>query len=204
MRMPIKDVTIPDAAGGRIGGTLRKGRWYEQEMLQYISSLCLRGTYLDIGANIGNHSVYFATNTKAEQVCAFEPSPVAISILNAFIEANKLGSLVEVMPFAASDRDGFVEFVTALGKAPARAQSKRLDDCITSPVALIKMDIEGAEPAALRGAVRILRESKPVMFIEIHDDEHMTEIMSIIGPIGYRPTGKVWNPSPTYEFSASR
>lgn len=204
VKLPGKDIILPSGIGGRIGRILFRGRWYEQEMLDYIRSLALRGNYLDVGANIGNHSVYFATNTKADRVFSFEPTRGARTALNKFIQVNELWTKITPIPYACSDSAGEIDVVTSLGNGldPVKYPCRRIDDLIDLPVSLIKMDIEGAEPFALRGAVRVLRESKPVMFIEVHDDDHMKEIMDIIEPIGYRKTGKVWNPSPTYEFIA--
>ncbi|WP_087000778.1 FkbM family methyltransferase [Rhizobium sullae] len=205
LKLPIKDVELPPDIGGRIGRVLLKGRWYEQEMLDYIRGLGLGGVYLDVGANIGNHSVYFACNTKADRVLSFEPTPRARKQLNKFIELNLLYTKIAVVPYACSDAEGEIAVVESLAQdaAPVKYECKRIDDVVDVPVSVIKMDIEGAEPYALRGAVRVLKESKPIMFIEAHDDRHMKDIMDIIGPIGYKITGKVWNASPTYEFVAS-
>ncbi|MEY9627153.1 FkbM family methyltransferase [Sinorhizobium fredii] len=201
--MPVSDIKLPEV-GGRIGRILLRGRWYEQEMLDYIRSLGLGGNYLDVGANIGNHSVYFARNTVADRVFSFEPTRQARTALNKFVELNDLWEKISVIPYACSDQNGEIEVVEtfASDKPPAKYPCRRIDDIIRCPISLVKMDIEGAEPFALRGAIRVLSESKPVMFIEVHDDKHMNEIMGIIGPIGYKATGKVWNASPTYEFAA--
>lgn len=203
MLMPGSDIKLPEV-GGRIGRILLRGRWYEQEMLDYIRSLGIPGNYLDVGANIGNHSVYFATNTEADRVFSFEPTRRARAALNKFVELNGLWTKISTIPYACSDFEGEIEVVESVAStaAPVKYPCRRIDDLINVPISLIKMDIEGAEPFALRGAVRVLQESKPIMFIEVHDDKHMDEIMSIIGPIGYKTTGKVWNPSPTYEFVA--
>lgn len=201
--LPLKDIQLPEV-GGRIGRILLRGRWYEQEMLDYIRTLNIPGNYLDVGANIGNHSVYFATNTAADRIFSFEPTRQARNALNKFVQINDLWEKISVIPYACSDENGEIEVVEtfASDKPPARYPCRKIDDLIAGPVSLVKMDIEGAEPFALRGAVRVLSESKPLMFIEVHDEAHMNEIMSIIAPIGYKTTGKVWNASPTYEFSA--
>jgi FkbM family methyltransferase len=202
--MPVSDVKLPEV-GGRIGRILLRGRWYEQEMLDYIRSLGIRGNYLDVGANIGNHSVYFATNTEADRVFSFEPTRRARAALNKFVELNGLWTKISTIPYACSDAEGEIEVVESIANAaaPVKYPCRRIDDLIDVPISLVKMDIEGAEPYALRGALRVLREAKPVLFIEVHDEEHMNAIMTIIGPIGYRATGRVWNPSPTYEFVAA-
>lgn len=202
--MPIDDLRLPEV-GGRIGGTILRNRWYEQEMLDYIRGLGISGNYLDVGANIGNHSVYFAVNTAAERVFSFEPTRGARRTLNKFVELNDLWTRISVIPYACSDQNGETKVVETIAsdKEALVYPCRRIDDIIDVPVSLIKMDIEGAEPFALRGAVKTLQMHKPVMFIEVHDDAHMSEIMHIIEPLGYRSTGKVWNSSPTYEFVAS-
>ena len=61
-------------------------------------------------------------------------------------------------------------------------QARRLDDVLAGrKVTFIKMDIEGSEMAALRGAERIIREQRPRLAISIyHKPEDMWEIPSYI------------------------
>jgi FkbM family methyltransferase len=60
----------------------------------------------------------------------------------------------------------------------------RLDDVVSDPVGFIKLDIQGAELAALRGARRILTEDRPIVMVEQNTagaiDDHMA-------CLGYRP-----------------
>lgn len=206
--MPTKQVTVPATLGGRIGGELHQGRWYEERMLSYIASLGIAGTYLDVGANVGNHSVFFALNTRAEKVIAVEPTSKAIRLMGEFLAANDLTEKVEILPYAASDENAPVEVHSVVGAAPVLLEGRRLDDLIACPITLMKIDIEGAEPAALRGAERILRESRPRLFAEAHGEKERSAIRAVIEPIGYRETGryfavgKLRNLSPTYEYVA--
>jgi FkbM family methyltransferase len=60
----------------------------------------------------------------------------------------------------------------------------RLDDVVSEPVGFIKLDIQGGELAALRGARRILTDDRPIVMLEQNTagpiDEHMARL-------GYRP-----------------
>jgi hypothetical protein len=78
----------------------------------------------------------------------------------------------------------------------------RLDELIQKPVALIKLDIEGMELMALKGAERLLL-GRPVVFAEAHSEEELDTMDELLGKRGYRATGRVFNASPTYEWVAS-
>lgn len=203
--MPNAGVVVPPSLTGRIPDKLYAGQWYEWKMLAYIWGLKLPGAYVDVGANIGNHSVFFAMNTPASKVFSVEPSLQWLPVLRQFISSNGVSEKVHVLPFAATDEAAAEVKISNLLDEPEpvyAVEGKRLDEMITEPVSLIKMDIEGAEPYALRGATRLLSEYKPRLFIEAHEEYELAEILSIIQPFGYRATGKFWNASPTHEFIA--
>jgi FkbM family methyltransferase len=173
-------------------------------MLNYISDLYIPGAYLDVGANIGNHSVYFAMNTAASEVFSIEPSPVSAELCRQFAFANGLEGEIEVIEVAAGPRAGSVDieyYVSEGNFAETSVRQAPLDSLISRPISLIKMDIEGAELGALQGASRILSQDKPRLFIEAHQDDDYLPICDYLAGFGYTPTGRVFNSSPTYEFS---
>src|SRR5262245_34153210 len=49
--------------------------FYERAMLEAIKDLNLEGIYVDAGAHVGNHTVYFAQECPSTKVIAVEPSP---------------------------------------------------------------------------------------------------------------------------------
>lgn len=201
------DVNYVDAIGGSIWSKLEQGRWYEQDMLEYISSLNLGGTYLDVGANIGNHSVYFSMFCKSSRVIGIEAYPLHARWAMEFSEANRLNRKLSILPVAAGSETGFMDIVYAFGRADNvprvfNALCVKIDDIAPPGVSLIKMDIEGAEPEALKGALKVLERDRPVLFIEASTTEDLDKIESIISPLGYRKTAKSFRGSPTYEFVA--
>lgn len=187
---------------GRIAEHLLKGLFYEANLLVHIWQADIPGIYLDVGANVGNHMAFFAHKTHASHVFAFEPVCEHVGSCLDIARLNGFQHKVSVVPFAVSDEPGMVNFTyQLLDHYPKRtAAAVRLDDVVPPGVGLIKMDIEGGEPAALRGAKRILSEDRPALYIEAHDEAALAELMSVVRPFDYELTGAVFNASPTYEI----
>jgi FkbM family methyltransferase len=95
---------------------------------------------------------------------------------------------IELQPVAADERRELVSLVST-GTVMSSLQTDLgdiecapLDDILaeTAPT-FIKMDIEGSEPAALRGASGILQEHQPILAICLyHAQEHLWEIPHLI------------------------
>ena len=118
---------------------------------------------VDIGANIGLHSIVMARCGFA--VCAYEPDPVHLGWLRENLKLNGVTS-VDVRETAVSDRDGETEFVRVKGnttgshlagaKAAPYGDLDRLTVTVqnfTDAVAdadFVKVDAEGHEVVILR------------------------------------------------------
>ncbi len=183
---------------GSVHQHLFQGDFYEEPFLDYIRSLDLHGTYVDAGAYIGTHSLYFAAICNAKRVYAFEPRSVPRERLTKNISANNLHSVVTVSDhgLAATQR----EVTVRLDRSSETFTCMPLDDLVKEPVDLMKIDVEGMELDVLRGATRILTESTPVIFAEAHNQELLALLQEYLGGFGYVQTGRVFNASPTYEF----
>jgi hypothetical protein len=73
------------------------GRFYETEELTIIAQFFPRGgVFVDIGANVGNHSIYVCNYLEPLQVVAIEPNPVVIPILKINLALNGLLPLVDL------------------------------------------------------------------------------------------------------------
>jgi len=125
--------------------------------------------FLDIGANIGSFTVLAAGVNRA-RVWAFEPDPGTVRSLERNLVINNLSELVKVHTLALGDSAGEVAFTIGRDSMNQVAEPDmenvrmveiaRLDDLIGAerPV-MIKMDIEGHEEQAVRGADNLLRVS---------------------------------------------
>lgn len=147
---------------------------------------------LDIGANVGVMSTLFAQGVgPAGMVIAVEPVPATEAHLRQAIELLTLQP-VRIEQVCVSDRQGTVDFMVpdqdgadilaslkvAAEVAPGfhreSVESTTLNllvrkHRIEGNVALVKIDIEGAEPLALEGASSLCAASDPPLFlIEVH------------------------------------
>ncbi len=168
------------------------GGFYEPEELALIAGRFRPGgRFVDVGANVGNHAVFAAAVCGAAQVVCFEPSASARMILSVNLALNGVADRVRVEPFAVSDRAGEAVLVRdasgALGTARLHEGGRgeavatiRLDDAgIDGRVDFIKIDVEGHELAALRGAEALIRRDRPDMLIEVAD-EHRGAVEALL------------------------
>jgi FkbM family methyltransferase len=174
--------------------------FYELPLLEYIASLKLSGTYIDVGAHIGNHAVFFATQCPSRRVYALESNPPSYDKLLINVAANQ--AHVDCRNLAALDRECRVEIRKSsapfanTGMASVMAvlrggyvYAKPLDffaDFRIPPVALIKLDIEGSEAPALLGAQRLIKLYYPLLAVEAQTEADRAAHAAILEPLGYQ------------------
>jgi FkbM family methyltransferase len=131
------------------------------------------GIFLDIGANFGLLSCGLAGRHGPKvQFHLFEPNRTLVKWINRSM-ARYPGTPCKVNCVAVSDRDGFVSFLVDAGQTGAshivpsggeRTPSVTIDGYLDREqipqVALMKMDIEGYELTAVRGATRSLQNRR--------------------------------------------
>lgn len=160
-----------------ISDTLRMGSEYESNETRVFKERLRPGmTVFDLGANIGYYSVLASRLVgPAGRVFAFEPDADNLQLLQRNIRANACAN-VEVCPYAVSDALGYADLFRneaapsahSIAVAPPgsvggrRVVSVPLDGFFPPEVCpnLVKMDIEGAEFAALRGMRRMLADPR--------------------------------------------
>lgn len=170
----------------------------EHRLLEQVAAQRMRCVY-DIGANLGLHTLFYSA--VADQVVAFEPAPQTYRRL---VENLALNQRTNVLTWnaALSDRSGVLDFLdngisqtgTLLTGAPhaqgfqkIQVQAYRLDDLELPAPDLVKIDCEGAEMQVLRGAVRTLRQHRPVVHLEVHPllGVSETEVQGFLRSAGY-------------------
>lgn len=199
-------------AGDHLQRLIReRGRFYELGMLE---DVCARlpeaACVVDVGANIGNHTVYFAHIVGASTI-AIEPNPAALEILRRNIALNDLGERVELHAVAMGESDGqgavrdddpgnLGRARIEVGGSGLGVPVRRLDDIVGARhVDLIKIDVEGMEPMVLRGAKATLARCRPLLLVEAATAEQLAPIEAELRPLGYVKR-HVYNDTPTYLF----
>ncbi len=161
---------------------LEHGRW-KPRVEATLARLVRRGQWVaDIGANVGPFTLALAAAVGPEGlVDCFEPNPELARLLAATLHVNDLGSHVTLHAKAALDRGGSAGFAVvpdhaasgALLPASARHTQRlsvlaiRLDEALAECPALdlLRLDIGGCEPLALRGAESLIGRSAGLMIL---------------------------------------
>jgi FkbM family methyltransferase len=171
-------------------------------------------TVLDIGANIGAHTLALARLvTEAGAVYAFEPTDFAFEKLTRNVSLNAMPQ-IRVIQAAVSDHNAERQEIayrsswrTSGGRndRPTRVDFVRLDDwCARNGVfrvGLIKIDIDGNEFAALAGGMQLIERSCPVIVMEAvwphFADDHRNPFV-LLQRVGYR----FWDAKSGHEYTS--
>ncbi|WP_224814951.1 FkbM family methyltransferase [Hasllibacter sp. MH4015] len=158
----------------------RGGGFFEPDELELMREVFpKRGCILDIGANVGNHSLFAGLFLEAKRIIPFEPNPLAYRLLIWNIVLNNLHDITcfDFVGVGASDipEDGFgmSEREFNLGAAqmlPGQGDiaAVRPDDVLHDEWPdFIKIDVEGMEMAVLRGLQKTIARTRPIMLVEV-------------------------------------
>ncbi|MFC7541837.1 FkbM family methyltransferase [Siccirubricoccus deserti] len=177
------------------------------ECWRICAAACRRGLFVDVGANIGNHSL-FAAGVCGARVLAFEPAPELADHCAATLAANGLAASLDLRrqgraaPGFATLRSGPAgnAGMTALVPAAAGAvEVVRLDDVLREAPAAVKIDVEGMEYAVLEGARGLLQRYHPPLYVEAATEASLAAITALLRPFGYQPEAR-FNATPTWLF----
>ena len=208
----IRYSVVGEPGDALVEGFENSGRPYERGLLDFLRPLVSRGDcVIDVGANIGNHSLYLCLVCEAK-VHAFEPNPIALRHLYANIQANSAAELISVHPVGlGADRSvgsivpgsqhnlGAARLQVGEGQIPVET----IDSFEFENVALIKIDVEGSEVSVLAGAHQTIATSKPLIVAESRTAAERDAVGDILKRHGYVRLRKKMASSPTYIYFPS-
>jgi FkbM family methyltransferase len=186
-----------------IAPAIRAG--YEPEVTQTFLEHLGDGSVIDIGANCGYFSLLAAS--RRSHVFAFEPLQANLRLLHASVMLNQFQNIA-IIAAAASDSlrtltiggvytNGIVAKLPENAKAALTSHfvtSMRVDDVVPRgrPISLVKVDTEGHEYSAVKGAARTIEEHRPVIISEFapaglvaNSGRSGTEYLELLSTLGY-------------------
>jgi FkbM family methyltransferase len=160
-------------------------------------------TIIDIGGNIGVRALHFAQRVPQGRVVTFEPDPENFARLQEHLRLNALphvvgrnlgiGPVEQVMKLyqVVPSNSGMNRIITqgeGLERFPHKEVrivplDKALEGTGVQRVDILKVDVEGFELGVLQGCAAVIRRDKPVLFVELDDDnlrENGTDARSLI------------------------
>jgi hypothetical protein len=175
------------------------GEWASEELLFLEKYINNRDTVVDVGANIGTHTLRFAQLVgKTGEVHAFEPQRIVFQKLCATIALNDLSnvfthnyglgskeSLVSVKNVTSGNIENFSirNQQSELGEENIKVIT--LDSLNLRKCNFIKVDIEGMEEEMLKGARKTISSCRPILFVENNIIENSESLLTFIIDLEY-------------------
>lgn len=187
---------------------IKRKTFYEYKLLDTVKKMNLTGVYIDLGSNVGNHSIFFATQCKATKVICVDASSELCEVLKKNWDRNVKNEVaLEIYNNAITNSSGLVT-MTPLHettceinkKGSGNVYAKTIDELFGDlrGVVLLKMDIEGYEIEAIRGAKNFIENNYPVIVAELLDATYFRWFKKEVSKFGYVTNGKNYASTPTY------
>jgi len=184
-----------------IGASLRQYGEFSPEEAELFRLIVQPGrTVLDVGANIGAHTVELSRLAgPSGTVHAFEPQRLVFQLLcanvalnsraNVFTHPAAVGAVAGILLVPALDPDqsanyGGVSLMEGGKGEPVpliTIDSLALPDC-----QFLKLDVEGMETEALRGAAETIERFRPILYVENDRQARSAELIELIQRFRYR------------------
>lgn len=168
------------------------GEFSEGEVELFRKFVTKDSVVCDVGANIGAHTLAFSRLAKS--VFAFEPVPLMFNALAGMIALNDLEN-VTCMQAGISDTDGVMSYMALVTDSENNFGAATLSPFdgdrpvqvlpLEIPCDFLKIDVEGMEVEVLRGAAAMIKECRPIIYVEADRPERIDELVSVLSEYGY-------------------
>ena len=170
---------------------------YEKDELDLISNIIDKEIFIDVGANIGNHTLYFRNSFK--KIYSFEPHPKTYKLLQLntedfpHIKTFNIGLSNEKKQshiFIESRKNVASTNYIEDQKGGDKIFFEKFDDLYNfeNSISFIKIDVEGSELDVLKSMKKNLENNSPIISLEfdMKDFSKNNEIISFLSELGYK------------------
>lgn len=155
---------------------------------------------VEVGSNIGAHTVPMARACAPGTLYAFEPQQRVFQILCANLALNGVTNVIaspdavgaepgtaSIPPLDYSADGNFGGVSLQSTQAPGqKVRIIRLDDLDLPTLGLLKVDVEGFEVQVVTGAQATIRRCRPTLYIENDRPPHQRQLIDLIHALDYR------------------
>jgi len=185
---------------------------FSEEEGKFLDDLISPGDIvLEVGANMGSHTVRMARKVEHGRVIAFEPQRLIFQLLCANVALASLKNVechwaalgakrggIEVPELDPDEPNNFGALSLNLGEAGQKVPCYTADEIFVLPrLDLIKIDVEGMEAEVIIGASRLIKEHQPLLYVENDRIDHSENLMRIIDSMGY---AMYWHTPPLFSL----
>lgn len=181
---------------------------HEKNLLEFIFSILpkkyKRGICIDVGANIGNHSLFFSNYY--DEIHAFEPVSSTFKALELNVLINGLFSKIKTYNIALSSINSRLRFFEDhsgdIGRSKIASQDeikpKETIEYIIQTlkgdkyfsgsinINIIKIDAEGHETNVIKGLSKSISLNHPIILFEANAIDHDSNVMIELKKMGYK------------------
>jgi FkbM family methyltransferase len=182
-----RDLKIKMDPSRSMGATIYWSGFHEfHEFLFLHKFLKKEMVFADVGANLGEYTLFVAKRLSQGTVLAFEPLPKMHALLEENIKLNHFKN-VKLLRYGLSDQEGTLPIleiddeheglstfypgdrkIMKRTEVPLKSFDKEFGNFGVATLDFIKMDIEGAELTALKGFKNTIEQFKPTIMVEIN------------------------------------
>lgn len=189
------------------------GEFSESEVDFFRAAIRPGMTVIDVGANIGCHSIAFGHFVgSGGQVIAVEPQRRVYQILVGNVALSNLSNIdvlhgalgaeegilhVPAMNYEAEGNFGGVSLIESAHGSSEEVKVAALDSLDLQSCHFIKIDVEGAETLVIKGARQTIRTHSPIIYAENDRPAGSKELLSLLFEFDYRlywHTPEMFNP----------
>ena len=186
-----------------IGRSIERYGEFSEAEVELFKQICKESDIVvEVGANIGTHTMALSGMVgKNGRIYAFEPQRIVFQTLCANMALNCIEN-VECFQMAVSCDDGFVQIpdirydlqgnfggvnIKQFEKTGVKTPMVALDNFLYIPrLKFLKIDVEGMEHEVIRGATKLIKEYKPVLYVENDRLNKSKELIELIWSLDYR------------------